>query len=506
MSNFRTIASVLVAASLSAGCAAHQPAAEQAPPDTTRIPSVLANSQTPRPPFHFSPEDQLFLEQVQHGAFNFLYHGAVPQTGMVPDRSSGSIVSVAGVGFQLAALCIGVEHAWITREQGQARALQILDVLARDAAIRHEGLFQHFLDGKTGGRHSDKGMEHVVSTTDTAWLFSGMLVASQYFAGDVQTKADEIFAQANWNAFLSGNEAKPHERGYISLGWRSPEPARAGGMLPFYWADSGCEHRVVTFLAVCAPRDEFRIDPATYYKLRRPLGDYADIGPMVYLPFSGALFTAAFSHCFIDYAAMGPDDPTAFGFPSKPRVDWWENSRRLTRLHQVKCAENPKKLPTLGENAWGLTASDYPGGYQVPGLFPNPIAMPWAIPEFDYAVFFPREDYGDGTIAPYGAGSAIMFDPVRSLAALRHYRSLTGPDGQPLAWRDPASGGYGFLDAFRVGRTGETPWVDQDCLAIDQGPMLVAIENARTGLIWKLFHAHPYVKEGAARVKWVIRR
>lgn len=504
MPGSRSSISVLLASCLSAGCAARQPiVAQNAPPS---IPSIVADPATPRPPFHFSADDQAFLEQVQHGAFNFLYNAALPETGMVPDRTSGTIVSVAGVGFELAGLCIGVEHGWITREQGRARALQILDVLARDPDIRHEGLFQHFVDGRTGRRHNDKGMEHVVSTTDAAWLFAGILVASQYFAGDVQTNGDALFAQANWNAFVSGDEAKPHERGYISLGWRSPEPGRRGGMLPFYWADSGCEHRMVSFLAVCAPKDEFRIDPSAYYKLRRPLGTYADIGHMVYLPFSGALFTSVFSHCFIDYAAMGPDDPAAFAHPTKSPVDWWENSRRLVRLHQVKCAENPKKLRGLGENAWGLTASDCPSGYQVPGVYPTPVAMPWATPEFDYAVFTPKEDFGDGTLAPYGAGCAIMFDPARSVAALRYYRGLLNSNSQPIAWQDPNSGGYGFLDAFRIGNAGESSWVDKDCLAIDQGPMLLAIENARTGLIWKLFHAHPYVKAGVARLKWDIHR
>ena len=113
------------------------------------------------------------------------------------------------------------------------------------------------------------------------------------------------------------------------------------------------------------------------------------------------------------------------------------------------------------------------------------------MPQVDYAVFDPKDDYGDGTIAPYGAGSCIMFSPDAALAALRYARSLKGPDGQPLVWRDAGprgeTGEFGFRDAFNLG----TNWVAPDCVAIDQGPLMLAIENARSGLVWKLFERAP---------------
>ena len=121
------------------------------------------------------------------------------------------------------------------------------------------------------------------------------------------------------------------------------------------------------------------MDPALYYRLRRQLGAHGDTGPMVWFPWSGALFTNFFAHCWIDYAGMGPDTPRAFGIANRSSVDWWENSRRAVRLHRLKAIENPKKVPTLGVNAWGLTASDYAGGYAVPGVFPR-APMPGAIP------------------------------------------------------------------------------------------------------------------------------
>ena len=91
-----------------------------------------------------------------------------------------------------------------------------------------------------------------------------------------------------------------------------------------------------------------------------------------------------------------------------------------------------------------------------------------------------------------------MFEPEAALAALLHYRSLEAADGSPLLWREPADGGFGFQDSYRI--TDGEPWVAPDCVAIDQGPLILAIENARTGLIWRLFHAHPAVRAGTERL------
>ena len=108
------------------------------------------------------------------------------------------------------------------------------------------------------------------------------------------------------------------------------------------------------------------------------------------------------------------------------------------------------------------------------------------------------DDFGDGTLAPYAAGSSIMFDPARAVAALRHYHDLKAPDGSPLVWNDPAiNNGFGFRDAFNAG----TGWVARDFVSIDQGPLILAIENARTGLLWRVFHEHPIVRAGVERLR-----
>lgn len=484
-------------AALLAACAAPEGPADAR---AQSAPAVVAPPDARRPPFEFSNDDADLLEEVQRAAFRFMWDAVAPDTGMVVDRTSKPVVSVAGVGFQLSALPIGVERGWVTRAQAEERALKILRALEANPDNRKHGLFFHYLDGHDAGP-SIAGYEKVVSTIDSAILFAGMLTAGSYFGGESRDIADRLFEQANWRAFVPDDEsvANPAERGFISLGWKpasQDDPTGDGTLLPYYWVDSGDEHRLVTFLAVSAPKPGHRVPPEMYYRLRRALGSDDGNPPFVWFPWSGALFTNFFAHCWIDYASIGPDDPARVRVRNRPSVDWWENGRRAVAMHRRKAIENPAGMPTLGANAWGLTACDAASGYLVPGLFPTLIRPDGWREEFDFSAYEPSDNFGDGTVAPYGAGSAIVFAPEWSVAALRHYRTLDDGAGHPLVWKGTSRNEFGFRDSFNLG----TGWVAPDYVAIDQGPILLLIENARTGRVWKWFHDHPAVKSGAARL------
>ncbi len=462
-----------------------------------------------RPPYSFTQADAQLLESVQRGAFNFLFDAVNPNTKLVPDRlKNPRIVSAAGVGFQLSALPVGVERGWITRAQGVERANDILRSLSAKPEIVKAGLFQHFIDADTAGMHGDKNLEHVVSTIDSALLLCGLITASSYFGGDIAQRADAMFAAADFSFFVGkAPAAKPWEEGFISLGWKPDslsDGAGAGKLLPYFWIDSGCEHRLTAFLAVAAPNPAHRLEPTSYYKLRRALGD-ANGATVAWFPYSGALFTNQFSHCWINYASMGKDNPGDFGFDPALRapIDWWQNARDVTLFHRAKAIELASTLITLNENAWGFTASDCAAGYCVPGIFPKPLLMPGARENFDYSSSKPTDQYGDGTVAPYAAGTSLMFTPAQSLAALKNYITITDAAGTPRIWKDPATtpGAFGFSDAFNT----QKGWYAEDYVSIDQGPLLLAIENARTGLIWKLFHAHPAIKAAQERLGWKAR-
>lgn len=487
-------------------------------------PAERAPGTAGRPPFKFSAQDEALLDEIQRKCFNYFWEAVVPETGMVPDRSSITTISVAGVGFQLSAICIGVERGWITRAQGQERVLKILRALRDNPDNRHNGLFYHFVDGKTAGQPS-KAYEHVVSTIDTALLFAGILTTSSYFGGEVASIGDALVAEGNWAWLVIGDRhdpSRPWDANFLSLAWIPDDitkPRGSGKLKPFAWIDTGDEHKLITFFAIAAPRKDFSIPAKTYYQLRRPVGRFAGagtLGPvgapaapsadpqrdlMVHLPFSGAMFIHFFAHCWIDYAAMGPDDPSAVGVSNRARVDWWENSVRQTRLHQLKVAANPRGYKDFADHGWGLTAGDNAKGYQVPGVYPDSLALKGDRVGWDTVAYIPDDDFGDGTIAPYGAGSTIMFDPARALAAMRWARNYRAPDGKLMSWKEPGapgtqiSGGFG-LSSFNP----TTGWSAPEYIAIDHGPMMLAIENARTGLVWRLFHQHPIAKEGLNRL------
>lgn len=478
--------------------------------------AVVSPAGVKRPPFAFSAEDEALLDQVQRGAFNFLWN-AVGKTGMVVDRTSVTIVSVAGVGFQLSAIPIGVERGWITRQQGEARALQILRALEANPDNRRKGLFYHFVDGDTAGQPA-QAYEKVVSTIDSALFFAGALTAGSYFGGEVRAIGDRLFDEADWSSVMAyegvattSGPPQPHEVGMMSLAWKPDDiaqPRGSGRIKPFYWLDAGDEQRLCLFLAVSATRAEHRVQARDYYRLRRMLGTetFADgtvVPPHFWFPYSGALFTHVFAHCWIDYSAIGPDAPSKHVELPRVSIDWWENTRRAVALQRAKRAQNPKAPSALGEHAWGLTAMDADGAYIVPGVYPAVrVPVKGERDGFDFTSYRAADDWRDGTFAPYGPGMAIMFEPEASLAALRAFKGLKNEKGEPLVWRDAAStaekpgGGWGFRDSFNL----HTGWVAPDCVAIDQGPLILAIENARTGLVWEWFHRHPAVAGGMERL------
>lgn len=460
--------------------------------------TIAAAPGKPRPPFRFSASDAAFLDEIQQATFHYFWTAVSPETGMVYDRTSSDVISVAGVGFQLAALPIGIERGWVSREQGADRARQILRALENEPTNRKAGLFYHFINPHDASARR-VGRELVVSTVDSALLFSGMLVAGQYFGGDISRDVDRLFAAADWSFFLAEPGDGAPEGRFLSLGWKplsDERPIGDGQLLPYYWLDAGDEHRLTTFLGVASPDPAHRVAPSVYWSLRRQLGWQEGQGHVVWFPYSGALFTNFFAHLFIDHASLGTDNPADHGQTHRARVDWWENSRRTVHLHRDRAIANPLGLPTLGPNAWGFSAGDGPDGYLVSQQFPIKVEMIGAEAGRDFSAFTAAENWGGGVVFPYAMGASIMFEPDLAIAGLRFARGVTAPDGSAGVWRAGPPEGWGFADSFRLDPDGHTAWVAEDFVAISQGPLLLGIENARTGLVNRLFMAHPTVQAG----------
>lgn len=445
--------------------------------DTPTSQPVIRSTQTqPATPYAFTAVDLALLDEVQHATFLFFWKEVGEPAQLARDRKNAPVASIASVGFQLSSLPIGVERGWITREQGRARACTVLKSLVDRPDNKKFGVYLHYPDMHTAGP-SKEGFEVLASTVDHALLLAGVITASEYFGGEVQALADRMIADTNWRAFAVCRA------GYLSMGWQPDDPARMDGpgrFLDACWDWASDEERLIYFLAAGAPNPDYAVAPEWYYRLKRELRKHDDMPP--YVPsWPGALFTYVFSHCWIDYQRLGLDDPSRFGVTA-PRVDWFENSRRAVLTHRRRCIEQAGRYRTLATDRWGLSACAARDGYIVPQVQPN---------------LSGTDEWFEGTVAPYAAASAIMFTPAESLAAIRAFRALEDDRGQPLVWRDPRTGGYGFVDSFNL----DQKYAHDDYVGIDQGPLLLAIENARTGLIWKLFMRHGMVRRSLERLE-----
>jgi hypothetical protein len=444
-------------------------------------PNILRSEATRRAAeYDFSREDETFLETIQHGCFQYLWHEVHPTSYLVQDRREAPVCSIAGVGYQLAALPIAVERGWITREQAVVRAERILTVLTARDDNRKFGVFLHFMDLRTAGILPDRRSD-AASTVDHSIFLAGAITAAEYFGGDIADRVNELVEATNWKAF------DVSKRGLISFGWRATEGDLngPGDFLPNDWHLSSDEEHLVYFLAAGAPNPDHAGEPRDYYRLERHVRE-PDEGEPYVVSWNGSLFTYFFAHVWIDYRSLEADDPSQFKVDS-PRVDWFENSRRATLAHRQRCIAAADRFKTLAEDRWGFapcTGLNELGhsAYLVQGLRPN---------------LMDRDEWHGGTVAPYAAGTTIMFTPEESLAALRAYHELKADDGHPLVWRDPQQAGYGFADSFNLDQS----HVSDDNIAIDVGPMLIAIENVRTGLPWRLFMQSDVAKRAVAALR-----
>jgi hypothetical protein len=431
--------------------------------------------------YNFSAEDNLLLDAVQKGCFQYLWKEVGEPAKLAKDKTSDTICSIAAVGFQLSSLPIGVERGWITKAEGEERALTVLKSLVERTDNKKFGIYLHFLDERTGGlpefARTKYRYELTASTVDHALFQAGVMTASSYFGGEVARAAKTIIADADWRAMFN------ERAGYLSMGWRAKSDRGVDGpgeIHPNHWEWCSDEERLIYFLAVGSPTEKHALEPKTYYHLKRVVKRHAQLPPYV-VSWNGSLFTYFFSHCWIDYRHLAADNPSLFG-ESGPSVDWFENSRRAAITHRQRCMEAAPQFPTLGENRWGLAPCAFRDKYLVHEVRPN---------------ISDKEVWLGGVLPPYGAGSSIMFTPAESVAALREYKSLPDPNGRPLAWRDPASGGYAFVDSFSL----EPPYGHDENLGIDVGPLLLAIENVRSGLVWQLFMAHDAAKVAVNRLR-----
>jgi hypothetical protein len=407
--------------------------------------------------------DDALLDTLQHTAFNFFWTEANPANGLIKDRSlSGAPCSIASTGFGLSAICVGVDHGWVSRTAARDRILTALKTFwngpqgSGDAYIGNYGLFYHFLDMSTARRTWDSEL----STIDTGLLLAGIVDARQYFDGSDSTEtllralADSIYHRMNWNLMRNYHPG-------ILMGWMPGHGFSyldGANVVPYSEWIGYNEASIMYILAMGTPT--YPVDYSGWQKWTSGYSWQTQYG-YSYVNFP-PLFGHQYSQCWLDCRNVADDYMRSRG------ITYFENSRRAALAQRAYCRANPGGFVGYSDSLWGITASDIPSGYGARGA--------------------PPAQGDDGTITPTAPISSIAFAPDSVLPTIRNmwinYRTqLLTPS-------------YGFRDAFNLSTT--SPWYDTDVIGIDQGPIMLMIENYRTGRVWNRFMQNPDVQRGLA--------
>ncbi|MXV53047.1 beta-glucosidase [Pedobacter sp. HMF7647] len=408
---------------------------------------------------NFKPEkltDDQLLEKVQSQTFKYFWDFAHPVSGMARERSNRSfdygdeVVTTGGTGFGVMATIVAADRGWIKRDTAARHLLKMVKFLAK--ANSYHGVFPHWMDGATGktipfGRKDDGG-----DLVESSFLFQGLLCARQYFNKDDRTEAELrnrinwLWSEIEWDWYTRGGEEVLYWHWSPNNGWAMNFPLR------------GYNETLITYI-LAASAERYPV-PASVYHRGFAQSNFFKNGKTFYgykLPlgfdYGGPLFFAHYS--FLGLDPRGLKDEYA---------DYWEQNKNHTLINYSYCVENPKKFKGYGKNCWGLTASDNYEGYNAHS---------------------PTNDLG--VITPTAALSSFPYTPEQSMAALKHFYYDLG---------DKIWGEYGFVDSFSESQN----WYAKSYLAIDQGPIVVMIENYRTGLLWKLFMSCPEIQIGLKKL------
>ena len=412
------------------------------------------------------------LEILQRETFNYFLHEANPVNGLIVDKTKqGAPASIAAVGLALSSYPVGVERGFMSRADAVQRTLATLRFFHQSAqgidadATGYRGFYYHFLDMATGKRV----WQCELSTVDSAFLFAGMLTASAYFSGstsdeqEIRELADELYRRADWNWAQNGGPA-------VALGW-TPE----NGFLSYRW--QGYDEAL--FLYVLGLGSPTHPLPRESYARWTSSYEWREVYGREFL-YSASLFTHQISHLWIDFREIQDDYMRGKG------IDYFENSRRATCVQQEYAIRNPAQFDGYGATCWGITASDGPGPAQRT-INGRERAF------FGYTARGVPDGPDDGTIAPWAVVASLPFAPEIVRPTLDHFETLRLREKNP----------YGFKATFNMTFGAHSdqsrPWVSPYHLGLNQGPIVLMIDNYRHGLVWRLMRDCPYLVSGLRR-------
>lgn len=413
-----------------------------------------------------SLSDEELMNLVQEKTFQYFWTGAEHNSGLARERihidgiypqKDTNVITSGGSGFGLMAIIVGIERGFITRDEGVRRIEKILNWLEK--AERFHGVYSHWLYGNTGKVKPFSRKDNGGDIVETAFLFQGLLTLRQYLKEgnnaevNLAQRIDLLWKEVDWN-FYRGD---PKEN---VLFWHwSPEY-----LFEMQHRISGYNECLIAYV-IAASSPTYPIPPEVYHDGWARSGQIKDTvkayGHLLELEhrdcrgYGGPLFWAHYTYLGLDPRNL-----------KDQYASYWRHNVNHSKINYKYCIENPKNYSGYGPNCWGLTSS-----YSLQG----------------YAGHKPARDYG--VIAPTAALSSIPYTPQESLAAMRYFYEELGES----LW-----GPYGFYDAFSQ----ERDYFPRRYLAIDQGPIVIMIENYRTGMLWDLFMSCPEIQEGLKKLEF----
>lgn len=407
--------------------------------------------------------DDALMDTVQRRTFQYFWEGGEPYSGMARERyhidnvypaGGPEVVTSGGSGFGIMAILSGIDRGYVTRQEGFQRMEKIVTFLEK--ADRFKGAYPHWWNGETGKVLPFGTKDNGGDLVETAFLMQGLLAVHQYYANGTQeekalaARIDKLWREVDWNFYRQNGQNVLYWHWSPTDGWAMDFPVHGYN-----------ECMIMYILAAASPTHGVPV--AVYNEGWAQNGEIVSPhtveGIKLHLRYQG---TQAGPLFWAQYSFLGLN-PT--GLQDKYCPSYFNEMRNLTLVNRAYCIRNPKHYVGFGPDCWGLTAS-----YSVNG----------------YAAHAPNEREDLGVISPTAALSSIVYTPKYSLQVMRHLYNMG----------EKVFGPYGFYDAFS-----ETDnWYPKRYLAIDQGPIVVMIENYRSGLLWNLFMSHPDVQNGLKKL------
>jgi len=418
------------------------------------------NNTIPPDPLPQQLTDTELMDLVQRNTFKYFWDFAHPVSGLALERSNleayggeaSNIVTTGGSGFGVMAIVVGVERNYITRDQAIERLHKITNFLLN--ADRFHGAFPHWYYGNTGKVRPFFATDDGGDIVETSFMIQGLLTARQYFNKEtseeisLRAKINQLWNEVEWDWYTNNKEVLTWHWS-PNFGWAINHEIRGYNetLITYVLAASSTSHTLnkTAYHNGWATGNDFTNGTVYYQKWKLPLGP----------SYGGPLF-------FAHYSFLGLDPRNLVD----KYANYWEQNVNHTLINREYCVKNPKQFVGYGAGSWGLTASDNHNGY---------------------SAHSPTNDLG--VISPTAALSSFPYTPEYSMQALRNfYYNFNGK-----LW-----GKYGFYDAFNQTEN----WYATNYLAIDQGPIIIMIENHRTGLLWNLFMSSPEVKAGLKKLEF----